>query len=83
MKRTIFDVPWAASSRSSVTSQLNVAAAPMHAAAAAAEEVAEQPVAENVAEGLEDVADVVEMRRRRLPGRHGRSDRSGPASPDG
>ena len=63
-KRTIFDAPWAASIRSSVTSHWM--SAPLCAPRprrAAAEEIAEEALAEDVAEGLEDVADVVEVRR--------------------
>ncbi len=54
------------------------------AAAALAEEIAEEPFAEDIAEGGEDVADVVELRvRRRPPARRGRSGRRPPACPDG
>ena len=61
---TILAVPWAASKqvqrrrRTGCRRPCGAAAA----AAAAAEEVAEEPFAEDVAEGLEDVADVVELR---------------------
>ena len=45
---------------------MNVAAA-MHPVPRA-EKLAEKALAENIAEGLENVADVAEMRGRRLPG---------------